>query len=269
MKIHEFGRENQPLILLLPGTCCYWKANFEHVLETLTRDFRVGIVAYSGFDEDSSEEFVSMEDETARLERYIKEHYGNKICAAYGCSLGGSFVALLAARNNIQMRYGIIGSSDFDQAAPLSAKLKAALMVKVLYPYIHTGQYSLSFMQKRMEQKLAEPDPYNKAFLSLVGTDRYDMSFISKNSIRNLFYSDLVTCVPKHIDPKNTEIHIFYAKKMGEKYLARYREHFQHPIIHEQDMRHEEFLGVYPEEWCNLVKEICLTSSHIHNHRIS
>ena len=28
--------------------------------------------------------------------------------------------------------------------------------------------------------------------------------------------------------------------------------------IHEQDMRHEEFLGVYPMEWCALVKEICL-----------
>ena len=30
------------------------------------------------------------------------------------------------------------------------------------------------------------------------------------------------------------------------------------PIIHEQDMRHEEFLGVYPLDWCSLVKEICL-----------
>lgn len=258
MKIHEFGKENHPFILLLPGTCCYWKANFEGVLETLTQDFHVGIVAYSGFDEDDSEDFVSMEEETVKLENYVKTHYGNEICAAYGCSLGGSFVALLAARNNIRMKYGIIGSSDFDQAGTLSARLKAALMVKVLYPYIHTGRYSLSLMQKRMEQRLAEPDPYNKAFLGLVGTDQYDMSFISRNSIRNLFYSDLVTRIPKAIAPEDTEIHIFYAKKMGEKYLARYREHFQSPVIHEQDMRHEEFLGVYPQQWCSLIKEICL-----------
>ena len=55
-----------------------------------------------------------------------------------------------------------------------------------------------------------------------------------------------------------TEMHIFYAKKMGEKYLERYNRYFRSPVIHEQDMRHEEFLGVYPKEWCELVRNICL-----------
>jgi hypothetical protein len=45
---------------------------------------------------------------------------------------------------------------------------------------------------------------------------------------------------------------------MGEKYLERYKKYFKNPVIHEQDMRHEEFLGVYPDEWCELVKDICL-----------
>lgn len=258
MKIHEFGEKDRPLLLLLPGTCCYWKANFEYVVERLTDTFHVGIVAYSGFDESSGDTFCSMEEETEKLEQYIKTHYNNEICAAYGCSLGGSFVALLAARKNIKIKYGIIGSSDFDQSGALAAKLKAALVGKVLYPYIHTGRYSVSFMQKKMEQRLAEPDPYNKAFLGLVGTDRYDLSFISKSSLQNQFYSDLVTRIPEHIDSDDTQIHIFYAKKMGEKYLARYQRHFQNPIIHTHDLRHEELLGVYPDEWSRLVKEICL-----------
>ena len=38
----------------------------------------------------------------------------------------------------------------------------------------------------------------------------------------------------------STEIHIFYACKMGEKYRERYLRHFAHPILHEQDMQHEE-----------------------------
>lgn len=259
MRIHEFGKADKPFILLLPGTCCYWKANFENVIESLTKDFRVGIAAYSGFDENSNDEFISMENETEKLETYIKENYNSKICAAYGCSLGGSFVALLIARQNIIMEHGIIGSSDFDQSGIISAKLKAALMGKVLYPYIHTGKYSISFMQKKMEQRLKEPDPYNKAFLSIVGTDRYDLSFISKTSLKNQFYSDLVTRIPDHIESKDTEIHVFYAKKMGEKYLTRYKQHFQNPVIHEHNMRHEELLGVYPEQWAKLVKEICLS----------
>lgn len=261
MKIHEFGRNGQPVLLLLPGTCCYWKANFEHVVKPLAEDFRVGIVAYSGFDETDHEEFVSMEEETKKLEESIKDHYHNQICAAYGCSLGGSLVALLAARKQISMKYGIIGSSDFDQSGPVAARLKAALMGKVLYPYIHTGSYRISFLQKKMDRRMAEPDPYNRAFVGIVGRDRYDMSFITRRSLKNQFYSDLVTPIPDHINSETTEIHIFYAKKMGEKYLLRYRQHFQNPVIHEHDLRHEELLGVYPDQWVKLVKEICTRHS--------
>lgn len=118
----------------------------------------------------------------AGIEQYVGEHYNNQICAAYGSSLGGSFVAQLAARGKIHMKYGIIGSSDFDQSGALAAKLKAALMGKVIYPFIHTGHYSSSFMQKRYEKQMASSDPYNKAFVAMVGRDKYDMSFITKQS---------------------------------------------------------------------------------------
>lgn len=50
----------------------------------------------------------------------------------------------------------------------------------------------------------------------------------------------------------------FYAKKMGEKYLKRYHKYFKNPIIHEQNLRHEDLLGVYPKDWCALLEEICL-----------
>ena len=46
-------------------------------------------------------------------------HWESNIRAAYGCSLGGSFVGLLAARGNIRMDFGILGGSDLNQASPL------------------------------------------------------------------------------------------------------------------------------------------------------
>lgn len=257
MKIHEFGSKSNPVILLLPGTMCYWKGNFDNVIDNLSQDFLVAAVAYTGFDESDTESYVSVTDELEKIEQYIKEHYDGKICAVYGCSLGGTFVAHLATRHNISMKYGIIGSSDLDQAGNIKASLMAKLMVKVTYNFIHTGHYNSRLMQKRYEQQMADPDPYNKAFVAITGRDKYDMSFITKESMINQFKSDLVTSLPTGIDNGETQIHIFYAKKMGEKYLERYRKYFKSPIIHEQDMRHEEFLGVYPEDWCKLVKEIC------------
>ncbi len=66
-------------------------------------------VSYDGFDETEQTQFPTMIEETAKIEEYIKEHYDGKICAAYGCSLGGSFVGLMAARGVIHMDYGILG----------------------------------------------------------------------------------------------------------------------------------------------------------------
>ena len=53
-----------------------------------------------------------------------------------------------------------------------------------------------------------------------------------------------------------TQIHIFYALKMGEKYRARYLKHFAHPVIHEQNLQHEELLACHPHQWAALVSSI-------------
>ena len=121
MKIYTFGAEDAPVLLLLPGTCCHWRSNFGAVLPLLTDSFRVLCVSYDGFDETEQTEFPTMLEETEKIEDYLKTRCGGHIRAAYGCSLGGSFVGLLAARQNIHMDYGILGSSDLDQASPQCA----------------------------------------------------------------------------------------------------------------------------------------------------
>lgn len=64
------------------------------------------------------------------------------------------------------------------------------------------------------------------------------------------------TPLPDKIDVPGTEIHIFYALKMGEKYRERYMCHFAHPVIHEHDLQHEELQVRYPDKWAQLVKSI-------------
>lgn len=50
--------------------------------------------------------------EAAKIEDYIQANFGGHIRAAYGCSMGGSFVSLLIQRGNIRIDHGIPGSSD-------------------------------------------------------------------------------------------------------------------------------------------------------------
>ena len=241
------------MILLLPGTCCHWKSNFGQVIPLLAQDYRVLCVSYDGFDETERTEFPTMLKETEKIEAYIQSHCGGRIRAAYGCSLGGSFVGLLVARGNIHIDRGILGGSDLDQASPFAARLQTGLLLPLLYPLIRDGRFKARFLQKRLEKRRREMGAYVDAFMGMFGGAR---PYITLRSCKNQFYSDLVTPLPDKIDVPGTEIHIFYAMKMGEKYRARYERHFAHPVIHQQDLRHEELLACHPKQWAQLVKSI-------------
>ena len=39
MTIHEFGDKKNPVIMLFPGTMCYWRGNFGGVIDTLAEAF--------------------------------------------------------------------------------------------------------------------------------------------------------------------------------------------------------------------------------------
>ena len=242
MKVYEFGKKSAPALLLLPGTCCHWKGNFGRVIPLLEKNFRVLCVSYDGFDETENTEFPTMLEETEKIEAYIKEHCSGHIHGAYGCSLGGSFVGLLAARQNIHMDYGILGSSDLDQSPVAAAKLQTALLLPLLYPFIRDGKFKSRILQKKLQKRMGQTGAYVQAFMDMLGGGR---PYVTMESCKNQFYSDLITPLPDQINVPGTEIHIFYALKMGKKYRLRY-------------LRHEELLACYPEQWAALVKQIVM-----------
>ena len=256
MKLYEFGNENAPVTLLLPGTCCHWKANFGAVIPLLEQDFRVVCVSYDGFDETEQPVFPDMLTETAKIEEYIRANCGGHICAAYGCSLGGNFVGLLVQRRNVRIDHAILGSSDLDQDSGLSAKFKAWLIGKALYEMFQKGKLP-GFMQKRLKKKPKDEIAYYEKMMDMFGINNTRMAFVSRESIRNQFYSDPVTPIENNIVVPGTTIHCFYAVKMGEEYLRRYRQHFQNPDIRRHEMQHEELLICYPERWAEEIRNCC------------
>ena len=121
MKVYTFGDAEKPAVLLLPGTCCHWESNFGQIIPLLASDFRVLCVSYDGFDETERTEFPTMLEETAKIEDWIRANCGGHIRAAYGCSLGGSFVGLLlrarlvrrmTCSNGCRCDYTICGDRD-------------------------------------------------------------------------------------------------------------------------------------------------------------
>ena len=253
MKFHESGLWDAPVLMLLPGTCCHWQRNFGHVLPLLNQRFHVVCASYDGFDETESTVFTTVTDQVEKIEAFVRDNFGGHIHAIYGCSLGGSLAGMLVERGSIRIAHAILGSSDLDQEEGLSARFKAWLIGKVLYGIMQKGQLP-RWMQKRLDAKPSEQKAYMEKMLTMMGLRDRSMAFVKRESIRNQFYSDLITPLGTDIHAAGTTVHCFYAKKMGDVYLERYHQHFARPHIVEHDLLHEELLLCQPEKW---VHEVC------------
>ena len=89
----------------------------------------------------------------------------------------------------------------------------------------------------------------------MFGIGKGGSPWITKQSIYNQFYSDLVTKVQHGIDVPGTTIHVFYATKMGEKYEKRYCMYFKNPDIRKHNMQHEELFCCHSAEWVEEVRK--------------
>ena len=233
MQFDEIGRKDGKTLMLLPGTACDYQTNFDAVLDRLAAKYHLICVNYDGFD-GSGAVFPDIITVTGKIEEYILRNYGGQLDGAIGSSLGSTFVGQLIQRQNVHLDHGIFGSPDLDQSGKFSAWLQSKLVVPLL-----TGFTGSEKKRKKSKEKL-------KRFFEM--SDEMADQFIdcfarfSPESIRNEYYTDLLTWLEDDIHVEHTRVHFIYARKMGEKYLNRYRKYFRNPDIREFDMQHEQWL---------------------------
>lgn len=233
MQFDEMGTQNGKTMMLLPGTACNYQINFGSVLDKLGEKYHLICVNYDGFD-GSGLIFPDMITVTEKIENYIKEHFNGRLDGAIGSSLGSAFVGQLIQRENVHLDHGIFGSPDLDQSGKISVWLQSKLVVPLLTSF--TGSEK---KQQKTKEKLK-----NFFEMSDETADKFMDCFasFSPESIKNEYYSDLLTWLKDDIHVEHTKAHFIYASKMGEKYLKRYRKYFRDPDIREFDMQHEQWL---------------------------
>ncbi len=233
MQFDEKGKKTGKKLMLLPGTACNYQTNFATVLDRLAEKYHLICVNYDGFD-GSDSVFPDMISVTEKIEKYITENHDGRLDGAIGSSLGGSFLGQLIQRENVHLDHGIFGSPDLDQCGRFSAWLQSKLVLPFLTGLTGSEKKRAKTAEKlkrffEMDEKMA--DMFTDCFAKF-----------KPESIRNEYYTDLITCLKEDIHVKNTKVHFIYAEKMGEKYLKRYKKYFRDPEIREFDMQHEQWL---------------------------
>lgn len=233
MQFEEMGNMSGRTLMLLPGTCCDWQTNFGTVIDSLSEKYHLICVNYDGFD-GSDRIFPDMITVTEKIENYIQEHHLGTLDGAIGSSLGSSFVGQLVMRKNVHINHAIFGSPDLDQCGKVAAKLQAMLVVPLLTSFTK-GEKRRNKTKEKLKNSFLMSDETAEKFINC-------FSKFDPESIKNEYYTDLLTHLEDDINVEHTTAHFIYANKMGEKYLKRYKKYFHNPDIREFDMQHEQWL---------------------------
>ncbi|MCR4584513.1 MAG: 2-hydroxy-6-oxo-6-phenylhexa-2,4-dienoate hydrolase [Lachnospiraceae bacterium] len=171
---------------------------------------------------------------TEKIEDYIRQKHGGRLDAALGSSLGSSYAGQLIMRQNVHIDHGIFGSPDLDQSGKVSAKLQSLLVVPLLTSFTK-GEKKRQKTKELLKKTFLMTDEVAEQFMAC-------FSKFNPESIKNEYYTDLLTHLHNDIRVEHTKAHFIYANKMGEKYLKRYKKYFHDPDIREFDMQHEQWL---------------------------
>ena len=124
MRYVEYGNQNPETVILLHGGGLSWW-NYRDVAQLLSDRFHVVIPILDGH-ADSDAPFTSIEENAARIIAHIDEHFGGKVLAVGGLSLGGQIaVEMLTQRPDI-CRFALLESTLVKPSKLTHALIKPA-----------------------------------------------------------------------------------------------------------------------------------------------
>ena len=80
MTIHEFGKDNDKVIVLLHPSVVMWDY-FEYVIPLLEKKYHLIIPALPGYDSDNKSDFTSVEEISAELEEWLNLNCQREMCS--------------------------------------------------------------------------------------------------------------------------------------------------------------------------------------------
>ena len=107
MTVHEFGKENDEIVVLIHPSAVMWDY-FEYVIPLMKDRYHLLIPALPGYDTQMKDDFTSVEEIASELEDRIIDKGYTKVACIYGCSMGGSVVARILADNRLNIRSAVM-----------------------------------------------------------------------------------------------------------------------------------------------------------------
>ncbi|MBR1797737.1 MAG: alpha/beta hydrolase [Clostridiales bacterium] len=197
MTFHEFGKENDRVIVLIHPSLVMWDY-FEYVVPELSTDFRVIVPALPGYDPDNKSDFTSVERIAEEIVDYLVRNYIDDVFCVYGCSMGGAIVIRMLTDIRIQIRNAVIDGGITPYRLPWIITRFIALKdfivismgklggIKLLQKFFATDE--LSEEDIRYEAEVLKMVSYKTIWRTFDSCNNYKMPEVIKTGCRNIRY---------------------------------------------------------------------------------
>lgn len=197
MQFYEFSEDNEKTLMLIHGMATTWKMSFSSLIQEASKYYHLIVVALDGHNEEEKAEFISLEEEAEKIEKYVMNKHSGKLHVVYGSSLGGTIVLQILANQKIEITKAVLDSpyaTDYGVLSSFVTKIMTALSLKMI-----SGESKIMRKMMGLENK--------ESVNALMYTS------ISKKTLENCFYTSYNYTLPKGLSKVKTEIEFWYGSK--------------------------------------------------------
>ena len=248
MTFHEFGKENDKILLMIHGACMSWR-NFKENIRLLKKNFHIIAVAVPGHDLLLFDEFTSIENVAKRIENKLLEMDLSDIDVIYGFSMGGGIAIRLLAYNRIHAKNVVLdgGVTPKNYGKTFAkAKLWADVTFKK-FEKKSRGLMSLIFPE----------DEYDRKQVDLMHSV---IRCMSVDSIRRLYSSMDNFHMTEHFPKMDTYFEYWYGseeQRFRETDMRYIKKHIPKVKFRQiPNMDHGEYVMGYPKYFAKQIKKL-------------
>lgn len=240
MTIHEYGTENQDVIVLVHPSLVLWDY-FEYVIPYLEKKYHLVIPALPGYDPEVKDDFTSVEKIAGDLAHWLQGQGISRIACIYGCSMGGSIVLRFLADHIVQTDVAVIDGGITPYQLP-----------RMITRVIALRDYLMILMGKiggiRLLEKAFATDDYSDEDLQYVADV---LQMISRKTIWRTFDSCNNYRMPEPVNISCQNVHYWYtdAEAKARKWDIDYvRKHVPHTVFRcFRDVGHGGLAVLHPQ----------------------
>lgn len=200
MTIHEFGTDNDKVILLIHPAVVMWDY-YEYVIPLLEDHYHVIVPALPGYDLDEAGDYTSVEQIATELEDWLIGKGLESVTCIYGCSMGGSIVIRMLADNRLQIANAVLDGAITPYQLPWIATR-----------FIAIRDYLMIWMGKKGGikglEKAFSTDEYSQEDLEYIAQV---LNMMSSKTIWRTFKSANNYKMPKKVETDCRKIEYWYA----------------------------------------------------------